>query len=159
MCDTSLIEHQEGFRSHGYDDANDHPLGAGYTIKGNATVGFGFNIGPNGEGLSEAECRLVMNYRLGKLRKRLSGLYSWFDGLDRVRQAAVESSVYNLGLPNFNAFKHTIAAFEQGNFAEAAYQMRDSDWYRNAETRHRAGECAQMVETGKWPEGYNLPAS
>lgn len=154
MCETRLIEWQEGFKSHGYDDANDHELCKGYTIKGNATVGFGFNIGPNGEGMSEAESRLVLNYRIGKMRSKLFDLYSWFDDLDDVRQQAIVSAVYNLGLPNFNGFHEAIRALDKGDYMAAAAQFRDSEWYRNPETRTRAGEVAGMIESGEYPPEF-----
>ena len=154
MCDTRLIEWQEGFRAEGYDDANGHDLPSGYTIVGNVTVGFGFNIGPGGGGLSEIECRLVLNYRIGKLTSKLSGLYPWYGGLDTVRKQALLSMAYNMGVPRFAGFKKMIKAFEAGNLAEAANQVRDSLYYRNTATHNRASQIADMIETGDWPEGF-----
>lgn len=154
MCDTALIEWQEGFREFGYDDANDHPLSKGYTIDGNATVGFGFNISPGGGGISETEARLILNYRLGKMNSRLTGMYPWYAGLDPVRKQAIQSAVYNMGLPKFSQFKLAIRALHDRNHAEAAFQFRDSIWYRNPMTHNRASEIAMMIETGQYPQGF-----
>jgi lysozyme len=57
-------------------------------------------------------------------------LYSNFDSLSSVRQEVLANMAYNLGKIGLSRFVKLKAAIEQSNFYTAAYEMRDSRWYR-----------------------------
>jgi len=104
-------------------------------------------------GLTEEEARgQLANYAAGvreRLKTTLGGAYVH---LDRPRQMALESMMYNLGETKFRGFDRTLRHLREGNFEKTADEMLDSDWYRNPKTKRRAEELASIMRTGQLPE-------
>lgn len=147
---TRLIQLEEGCRLTAYKDS-----------RGVWTIGWGYNLEAHGyardecEGLTwtqqQADAALADEIQavLAELDRRWP---KWRD-LDEVRQAAVVSSVYQLGAPGAAKFVSTIRALTDRNWSAAAVQMSASRWAQ--QTPARVMRNAEMIRTGRWPEEVN----
>lgn len=111
-------------------------------VKGNITIAAGVNIDA---GLSQAEAEWLTRQRI-EAAENNAGTFSWYPGLDPVRQEVVSDMLFNLGLPKFSGFQHLIAALAIQDFHAAAEEMRNSHWAQ--EVGDRAKRLAAMMEKG-----------
>jgi lysozyme len=143
---TQLAKH-EGYKPFVYDDATGKPIGEGTFVRGLPTVGIGRNL--HGKGLSEDEIEYLADNditdALADARK-----FKWFDALDPVRQNAVTELLFNLGLNRFSGFVKFISFMNEGRWALAADELKNSKWY--TQVKSRGDTIANMVLTGEWPE-------
>jgi lysozyme len=141
-----LAKH-EGKRQFVYDDATSKPIGEGTFVRGLPTVGIGRNL--HGKGLSEDEIEYLADNditdALADARR-----FKWFDALDPVRQNAVTELLFNLGLKRFSGFVKFINFMNEGRWAQAAGELKNSKWY--VQVKGRGDTIANMVLTGEWPE-------
>ena len=62
-------------------------------------------------------------------------LYKDFDDLPEEAQLIIANMMFNLGYPRYSKFKKKIQAVKDGNWLEAAVQMKDSRWYKQVTNR------------------------
>ena len=138
-----IIEH-EGVRLAVYDDATGEPIGKGYTLQGNPTIGVG-RLLTSDRGISRDEAmKMLVNDLVWVAEK--AERYGFWHRLDTVRQMVVMNMIFNLG-NRFDNFKKMIAAIEQGDYIEASAQMLDSNWAR--QVKGRATTLAEQMRTGE----------
>lgn len=132
-----MLKRQEGVSKWAYEDH------LGYI-----TVGVGRCLDPEkGLGLSDDEIDYLLSNDIDRCYHEL-GVFSWFLDLDSVRQHALVSMLFQLGLPNFLAFKKTLAYIAEGKYSQAAQECLDSKWAK--QTPNRAREISYMIETGNY---------
>ena len=110
------------------------------------TIGCGRLIDQRrGGGLSETESLYLLNNDIDKCFKDLadSVFRDEFDTFPDDIQAVLISMRFQLGYGGFRGFKKMIQAFKDKNYSEAAWQMKDSGWYK--QTPKRAEELIKMV--------------
>uniref|UniRef100_I2Q041 Lysozyme n=1 Tax=Desulfovibrio sp. U5L TaxID=596152 RepID=I2Q041_9BACT len=147
---TRLISLEEGRRLTAYRDSLGH-----------WTIGDGYDLEAHGysadecEGLTwtkeQADAALADEIQavLAELDRRWP---KWRD-LDEVRQAAIVSSIYQLGAPGASKFFATIHAIQSRDWETAATQMLASRWAK--QTPARVQRNAEMIRTGRWPKEVN----
>lgn len=147
---TRLISLEEGRKLTAYRDS-----------RGIWTIGDGYNLEAHGyspdecEGLTwtpeQADAALADEIQavMAELDRRWP---HWRD-LDEVRQAAIVSSVYQLGAPGAAKFFATIHAIQSRDWETAATQMLASRWAK--QTPARVKRNAAMILYGRWPEEVN----
>lgn len=84
------------------------------------------------------------------VRRHLPDVYP---KLNRARQVALESMVYNLGTQGFLGFTNTLRALRRGDFEGTALGMLDSKAAR-VDAPGRYQELAEMMRTGQYPSWY-----
>jgi len=132
-----MLKRQEGKSRWAYEDH------LGYV-----TVGVGRCLDPEkGLGLSDDEIDYLLRNDITRCYQELD-IFTWFHDLDEVRQHAIVSMLFQLGLPKFLEFKKTLAFLAEEKFSQAAEEMLDSRWAR--QTPNRAREISYMVETGQY---------
>lgn len=132
-----MLRRQEGVSKWAYEDH------LGYI-----TVGVGRCLDPEkGLGLSDDEIDYLLQNDITRCYQELD-VFSWFHDLDQVRQEAIVSMLFQLGLPKFLAFKKTLAYLAEGKYEKAATEMLDSKWAK--QTPNRANEISYMIETGQY---------
>lgn len=127
----ALLAQQEGFRATPYRDS-----------RGFLTIGYGTNLDA---GITCEQAQALMNCQLAANEDALIK-YRWFLDLDDVRASVIENMAYNIGVNGVLGFHDMIAAIEAGDWAEAAHQMRASDW--RVQVGERALVLARIMETG-----------
>lgn len=133
MNTVDLISRQEGFRGMPYDDSLGKP-----------TIGYGTLLP-----ITEDEGQLLLASRLDPILKGLQINLPWFNQLDGVREAAMLSWAYQLGVAGVMAFHHALDAIEAHDWQHAYDAMLDSLWAK--QTPARAAEVAGMILNGRWP--------
>ncbi len=144
---TRLIQLEEGCRLTAYKDS-----------RGIWTIGYGYNL--EAHGFSPDECvGLVWTQEeadehladeIQTVLRELDRRWPKWRDLDEVRQAAIVSSVYQLGAPGAAKFVSTIRALVDHNWSAAAVQMSASRWAQ--QTPARVMRNAEMIRTGSWPK-------
>lgn len=140
-----LAKHEDK-RKFVYDDATGKPIGEGTFVRGLPTVGIGRNL--YGKGLSEDEIDYLADNDISDALAD-AHKFKWFDALDPVRQNAVTELLFNLGLNRFKGFKKFINFMNEGRWAHAAGELKDSKWY--TQVKGRGDVIIGMIQTGEWP--------
>lgn len=141
---TSAVELDEGDRLTVYDDATGLPIVAGYTVKGNPTIGYGTLLSEPG-GITQAEASMLLDSRIARSRAAAQQLPG-FGALNSARQDVLVEMTFQLGFAGISKFHQMIAAYQRGDFAAAALAIRDS--HLAQETPARAERYAKGMETG-----------
>lgn len=126
-----------------------------YEINGITHLGIGRNVDRNGGlGLSDDECMYLLENDILLFTKELAQAFAWFGGLDEVRQEALIMICFTMGITRLKKFVLALGHLEQGNFEESAREFLDSRW--STQIGERAIVLASMIETGKYPDGYEV---
>lgn len=131
------LEVEEGFRRAAYKDH-----------RGFLTVGHGICIDPAvpGAGLTEAESRLVVAFRVEQLADEIRRRWPGWARLDEPRRLVLVAMAYQLGVAGLLGFKNMLGALDRRDWLAAQREALDSDWYR--QTPARAGRLAHMLAMG-----------
>ena len=120
-----------------------------YCTANKLTIGVGRNIDKDGGlGLSEDEIDLLLKNDIDRCRKELSKTFSWFDGLDSVRQDAMCNLHFNLGLTRLLKFKKALGYMASSDFYMAADEFLDSQWKN--QVGNRAIEVTDQIRDGEY---------
>ena len=142
-----LIKYEEGWRSKPYMCSENYP-----------TVGFGFKIGTKNADINQFKFTLPENVGEVWLTTYLDDLVNELaqNELNLLtcssRDAVLISMAYQMGVSGLLKFKMCLAAYQAGDWDEAAKQMLDSRWAR--QTPKRANRHAEQMKTGVWCDLY-----
>jgi len=75
--------------------------------------------------------------------------FPWIDHLDAVRQDVIVMLCFNMGVEGLKTFHLMIAAIEQEQWDQAAFELFNSLWARQVQPNRR-DELCNALETGKW---------
>lgn len=117
---------------------------------GKLTIGVGRNLDDNG--ISEAEALHLLSNDILNTWRELSDTFPWFNHLDDIRQLAMVSMAFNMGVPTLKTFKRMISAFIQKDYKVAALQASDSKWA--VQVGKRDDLIVQMIRTGVLPDEF-----
>lgn len=112
---------------------------------GKVTIGIGHNL--TDSGLSEAAVDLIFQEDIDRATSA-AATFSWYQGLDEIRQMIVVCMVFNMGLGGFSQFRMAISALQSGDFAAAADDFLLSQWAK--QVGNRAKVYAQIIRSGVW---------
>jgi len=123
------LKNEEGFRATKYTDTQGH-----------TTIGYGFNIDA---GITQYAAAALLNAQAAERHNALLA-YSWYSGLDPVRQSVCLDIAFNGGLHGLLEFPHMIAALCRQDWASAAAECKVT----NPELAGRYEKLAQLLLTG-----------
>lgn len=112
---------------------------------GKLTIGYGRNL--DAKGITRDEAELMLDNDMADAIGDAQSLLYW-DSLSPVRQLVISDMVYNLGLTKFLRFINLNSALAIQDYKLAAYEMKDSKWYR--QTERRAKVLVEAMHTGIW---------
>lgn len=129
-----------------YDDANGQPIVPGTLVKGHPTIGYGraLDVG----GLSMAEALFLLHSGEADMWAQVTAALPWALTLDDVRQAALLSMTYNLGVQGLLGFPKTLACMQKADWAGTVANLKQSKWWN--QVGQRAQRIANMFLTGQW---------
>lgn len=128
-CVLPRLKTEEGFRSRIYTDQEGHP-----------TIGYGFNLDA---GISERAAAALLIEQLQELHEMLVR-YSWYAGLDPVRQGVCLDIAFNDGLHGLLAFPKMITALSQRDWLVAKSECHVT----NPELQERYDALGKILLTG-----------
>ena len=148
------IEQWEGYRNQSYDDETGEPITPESVVQGHPTVGVGFNLDAAGAAdaiyalgldyfevrcglqiLSDDQVDALFGQSVNQAIESARPLIPNFDDLPDDKQIVVVDMIFNLGAGGFGEFVHTIQAINDQDWATAAQQMQDSEWYQQVGAR------------------------
>lgn len=117
---------------------------------GYATIGVGRLVDSRvaGAGLRPDEITYLLNNDIDDRINALARALPWTQDLDDVRKAALLNMAFQMGMPKFLQFKHTLEMVRAGSYIEASAAMLDSLWAK--QTPARAARVARQMRTGQW---------
>jgi len=127
---------EEGFRQYPYPDS-----------EGNVTIGFGRNL--DAVGISHDEALMLMENDLMRCEHDLWKCFPEYTNLSEIRKCVILEMSFNMGVEGVMKFRGMINALNHHDYAGAAKEMRNSDWYRLRPGR--ADFWAIVMESGVWP--------
>lgn len=142
----AMLRMEEGLRLHVYDDANDKPVGPGYTLVGHPTIGVGRALDIDGVSAGEADALLKQD--VSDLSIELAEL-SWYLALDPVRRAAIQGMAFVLGVHGVETFIDMVIAIGHSDWEGAKVAVLASKWA--GQEPKRALRVANMLLNGQWP--------
>lgn len=134
-----LITAHEGEVLHAYPDS-----------LGFLTIGVGRMIDKRmGGHITHDEAMFLLDNDIAKCRVAASK-FTWFAGLDEVRQAAIIDLLFNLGETKYLKFVQFNAAMSVKDYQWAAQELQDSLWY--TQVGKRGPRICSMLLSGDWPK-------
>lgn len=125
----------EGFRNFPYRDT-----------EGFLTIGYGRCLDTNG--ISRDEAEVMLDNDIATCVCEVNEALPWVLALDEPRRAVFYNMRYNLGLGGLLAFRKMLAAAKEGDWDQAAAEMKDSKWY--TQVGPRAARLAHQMLSGEW---------
>ena len=111
------------------------------------TIGYGTRI--NELEVTRDEAERWLDAELDEKENRLRQIPE-YDKLNVARKNVIRSMAYQMGVGGTKRFKKMWKAIAADDYAEAASQMRDSQWYRDPQTRERANRMSRRMLAGIW---------
>lgn len=138
---TSIVDQlrrDEGERLHVYADH------LGYL-----TIGVGRLLDVRkGGGITHEESAYLLANDIRKKTAEVIQALPWAEHLDPVRFAVLQNMAFQLGLAGLLGFKNTLKHIQDGNYEQAAENMRLSKWA--SQTPARCNRLAKQLITGEW---------
>jgi len=132
---TTLMK-DEGFRAQMYLDHLGIP-----------TIGYGTRI--DELDITKDEAERWLDAELDEKEARLRQIPE-YETLSIVRKNVIRSMAYQMGVAGTKKFKNMWRAIAADDFEEAAVQMRDSQWFRDPQTRTRADRMSRRMAADVW---------
>lgn len=88
--------------------------------------------------------------RVGTITRTLQEKFTWSNGLNEARKAALVSLAYQMGLRGLYGFRHMLAAIEAEDYETASQEMLHSTWAR--QTPARAQRTSSMMRHGTFAD-------
>jgi len=104
------------------------------------TVGYGSLVN-----LSQNEALLMARHRLEKKFTRLVKIKPIVLKLPIEAQVVLAEMIYQMGVTGVRGFRNMWRSIEEFDFANVAYHMADSHWYKNQTTNRAQKLCEQMA--------------
>jgi lysozyme len=138
----SQLLRDEGFRPNPYKDT-----------RGFLTVGVGHNLDANPLAnevypMSVERAKEILASDVARMSARLQTALPWVTELPDVYAGVLTNMAFNMGVNGLLAFHHTLAAFQNNDWAGAASGMQSSQWY--TQVGARAQRLVVQVQTGEW---------
>lgn len=134
--------------------------------QGKVTIGYGYNLEAHGFTPAEAwkvrwpieRAEKELGEELRRIFMGLNAYWSWWNDLDDVRQAAMVSMAYVLGISGLAKWKNTLRAMEAGRWEEVAQALLGSLWQKQLLAAQKGKRkttrveiLAEMFRSGRWP--------
>lgn len=131
---TQMLIDNEGMILHEYKDH------LGYS-----TIGVGRLIEKDKGGLTEEECKYLLENDIGRVMARLDRNFSWWRDLSEGRQHVMIDLSFNLG-NRLSKFVKFLSNLEAGLYEAAATELLDSLYAK--QVPNRAERNADIIRTG-----------
>lgn len=112
---------------------------------GKITVGVGRNL--SDVGLSSDEIAYLLANDVAKVKDQLQQ-FDWYQGLDDVRQGAIQNMAFNMGIGGLLHFPHMLSALAIKEWQTAHDEALNSTWA--TQVGARAQRLATQLLTGQW---------
>ena len=129
------LKRHEADKPYAYDDATGKKLEQGDTLRGNLTIGIGWNLSDRNlpDHIRYELADIAIEQAVNDCEKTFGAFHTFPDQVKRV----FINMMFNMGIRRFRNFHHMIAAADARDWSEVANQMVDSVWYTQVGERSR----------------------
>ena len=123
------LERDEGRRRFAYDDRNGLALLPGQMLRGQLTIGVGWNL--TARGLPETVIDRLLDLSISSAEQdvlAILGVLTWPTTISEPRQRALTNMAFNLGRTKLTKFTRMWAAVRAGEWDAAAQYALASKW-------------------------------
>lgn len=106
---------------------------------GKLTIGRGRNL--EDRGITHEESDYLLRNDVAEAHSRLSSEFAFYKGLSEIRQAVLIDMYHNLGLTGLLGFRKMLTALRNGDWHEAAEQVRQSRYWSQVGVRAMRNYC------------------
>ncbi len=106
------LKGEEGFKPLVYDDANGKPVVKGYTLIGNPTVGYGWNLA--GKPITTQRATVILDWFVSDTYKELFETLPWTFDLPDAPLTGLVDMAYNMGVEVLSTFHTFLSLLEAG---------------------------------------------
>lgn len=140
------LRRDEAEKQFAYDDADGSTLLKGSVLKGNLSIGVGRNL--SAKGISKKEQDFLLANDIDEATVALEANFPWTTSLEPIRKGALLNLTFNMGIHDLTKFQTFMGLMEQGQYAEAAADLRTTAI--DHEEPARIGRLALQLESGNW---------
>jgi lysozyme len=115
--------------------------------QGNWLIGYGRNL--KSRGISGDEAMMLMQNDILACQDDLDKHLTWWRRLSDLRQMAMLSLCYNLGIYGLKQFQAALTLMQAGRYREAAREFMQSKWAR--QVGYRARRITHIIEHDTQP--------
>lgn len=133
---SSLIELHEDLRTKPYR-----------CTEGKLTIGIGRNL--DALGITRDEALYLFSNDLDRVKDEVAKAFPWAAAMAPARYAVIVDMTFNMGVARLKGFKKFLAAMAKADWRTAAFEMMNSRWASQVQTR--AERLQGMVLSGTWP--------
>src|SRR5690554_2701208 len=149
-----MLRNEEGVRHQPYrDHLGYETIGVGHLVdprKGGSLPGWALDeLHQNGR-LSDASVDRLLEDDIINVVNQLETQLPWVSSLDQVRYTVLLDMAFQMGISGLLGFENTLRHVREGNYEQAADNMRQSLWYR--QTPNRAERRINEMRTGVFHE-------
>lgn len=152
-----MLKYDEGYKLEVYFDHLGYPTcGIGHLIKRDSTISktqaialLDKELNRNTQGrITLAEQTYLFHKDLAAVQTGIahSSFYGVYQGLDPVRQSAIQNMCFQLGVLGVSKFKKMFAALARQDYQTAYKEGLDSTWFK--QTPNRARRVMETLRTG-----------
>ena len=129
-----------------YDDATGLPIVPGSVVKGHPTIAYGIAL--DVRGISMGEAMFLLHDGEDDFWSQITAALPWAANLDPVRQCALLSMGYNLGLGGMLGFHNALSCMQNADWPGTLANLKASAWWNQVGSR--AVRIGNMFLTGQW---------
>lgn len=144
MTIRKLLEFEEGLRLKPYK-----------CTAGKVTIGIGRNL--DDRGITEQEAQMLLTNDVRECSAQVAKALTWYSGLDQPRKDVLVAMCFQMGLNGLLSFSNFLKAMRDGNWLNAAAELKNSKFY--VQTTARAERMMYIVTHGEYPTIYNAGES
>tara|TARA_R100000808_G_C2139033_1_gene147024 strand:+ start:441 stop:887 length:447 start_codon:yes stop_codon:yes gene_type:complete len=107
------------------------------------TICYGLLIDPDvpGAGITEAQAEMLLETTVNQFLVELHSKLPWYKEQPDPIKIALANMAYQLGVPKLLQFKKTLDHIENGRYAMAAAECKNSQWFHQTPNR-----CERVAE-------------
>ena len=117
---------------------------------GKFTIGIGRNL--EDRGITEQEAQMLLTNDIRDCTSLVLKAMPWAINIDQPRKDVLISMCFQMGLNGLLGFNKFLNAMRDGDWQNAADELKDSRFYR--QTTGRAERMINIVKTGRYPPEY-----
>ncbi|MDE3023508.1 MAG: hypothetical protein KGI54_16940 [Pseudomonadota bacterium] len=138
---TPLLTDEEGSRKFPYDDATGKQFIQNMTLKGNLTIGIGWNL--SGNGLPDDILQTLFQRSMDSAYTSAQSIFTEFNVYSPSRQAALIDMIFNMGEATFLTFNNFIKFIRAKAWIPAIDDLENTAYAK--ELPHRVADIERLL--------------
>lgn len=124
---------EEEFRSVLYDDVTGRPITQGTTLRGQPTIGIGWNVA--GRPCTLELAQIICRYHISQTWAELTKAAPWIASLPEPQARGLTDMAFNMGVPKLLGFGTFLSLMQLGHYGQASDDLAETLWAKQVGSR------------------------